>query len=263
VGGIDERGVLSLSDDTQFTLATCESIVARHDIDPAHMATTFLAWFRAHRVTGIGSATLKAMRNLEAGASWALAGASGEMAAGNGAAMRIAPLAFVVDAMDDRQAIRDVVRITHRNDEAYAGALAVVVAMQHGTEGSLPRALTAIAAEIPASVTRDRLREIAALGDSIAIIDVAKRFGTSGYVAETVPLALVASWHMATSFEAGLQEIVEAGGDSDTIAAIAGQLAGVRVGKSGLPERLCAIVPGREAVEGAADALATALGVTD
>jgi ADP-ribosyl-[dinitrogen reductase] hydrolase len=264
IGGIGERGLLSLSDDTQLTLATCESIVARKGIDAAHMAGTFLAWFRAHRITGIGSATLKAMRDLDAGASWALAGARGEMAAGNGAAMRIAPLAFVVDVASERRVIRDVARITHHNDEAYAGALAVLVAMQEPSGLTLSKALTAVADEIPDSVTRDRLREISMLGESTRIGDVAKRFGSSGYVAETVPLALFASWHMATgSFEAGLDEIATAGGDADTIGAIAGQLAGVRVGATGLPERLCSIVPERAVVEEAADALANATGASD
>jgi ADP-ribosylglycohydrolase len=42
--------------------------------------------------------------------------------------MRIAPLAFVPSA--DRVVIRDAVRITHHNDEAYLGALAVVLAIR-------------------------------------------------------------------------------------------------------------------------------------
>lgn len=52
--------------------------------------------------------------------------------AGNGAAMRIAPLAFHVDPAlaQDRQVIRDVCRITHHNDEAYVGALAIVGAVR-------------------------------------------------------------------------------------------------------------------------------------
>jgi ADP-ribosylglycohydrolase len=180
------------------------------------------------------------------------------MAAGNGAAMRIAPLAFVIDSASDRMLIRDVVRITHQNDEAYAGALAVLVAMQQAPEPSLARTLTAVADGILDSVTRDRLREISAVSEPVTIGGVAQRFGSSGYVAETVPLAIVAAWHMTTSFEAGLDDLVQAGGDTDTIAAIAGQLAGLRLGVAALPARLCSIAPERAAVEGMADALADA-----
>src|SRR5438552_12980525 len=80
----------------------------------------------------MGSSTLKALHDLDAGLHWALAGAKGEMSAGNGAAMRIAPLAFHLDptVARDRQVIRDVCRITHHNEEAYVGALAIVVAVR-------------------------------------------------------------------------------------------------------------------------------------
>jgi ADP-ribosylglycohydrolase len=66
--------------------------------------------------------------------------------------------------------------------------------------------------------------------------EVAKRFGSSGYVVETVPLALVAAWQVV---ERGLQpvlaELETAGGDTDTIASIAGQLAGARLGVERFP----------------------------
>jgi ADP-ribosylglycohydrolase len=80
---------------------------------------------------------LKSLRDLEAGNHWALAGRLGERAAGNGAAMRIAPLAFVTDPVNDdgRRFIRDVSQVTHRHDEAYAGALATVFAIRSSRQG--------------------------------------------------------------------------------------------------------------------------------
>jgi len=60
------------------------------------------------------------------GTHWPLSGRSGEYAAGNGAAMRIAPLAFFVDASTRQQLIRDVCIITHKNDEAFVGCLAII-----------------------------------------------------------------------------------------------------------------------------------------
>src|SRR5579859_3391567 len=99
-----------LSDDTQLTVATCESILEHGRVDPERIASHFLCWFLAGRVRGMGSSTLKAMRDLAAGAHWAIAGARGEYSAGNGAAMRIAPLAFLLDPSDsrDRTILRDV-----------------------------------------------------------------------------------------------------------------------------------------------------------
>jgi ADP-ribosyl-[dinitrogen reductase] hydrolase len=114
-----------------LTLATCEALAEYGTADPGHIAASFLRWFRARRLTGLGASTLKALRDLEAGAHWALAGRKGERAAGNGAAIRIAPLAFCVDPLADgsRRLIRDVCRITHHSDEAYVGAFAVVLAV--------------------------------------------------------------------------------------------------------------------------------------
>lgn len=87
----------TISDDTQLTLATCESVIAAGGVRPEEVANAFISWYRAGRITGIGASTLKALRELDGGMHWALAGAKGEMSAGNGAAMRVAPLAFLLD----------------------------------------------------------------------------------------------------------------------------------------------------------------------
>ena len=135
---ISEADEWRLSDDTQLTLATCEAIAGRDgSVDPAAIAAAFARWHRARRVTGMGSNTLKALTELVAGGHWALVGGKGERAAGNGAAMRAAPLAFCLDPSDEaqRRTIRDVSRITHHHEEAYAGALAVVAAVRAAAVG--------------------------------------------------------------------------------------------------------------------------------
>jgi ADP-ribosylglycohydrolase len=247
LGGVSERGRVSLSDDTQLTLATCEAIESGDRDLPKACGEAFLRWFRAGELTGLGSATLKALRDLSAGAHWALAGARGEMAAGNGPAMRIAPLAFILDPRDakERVTIRDVCRVTHHSDEAYIGALAVLLAI-HATswppEGSA--FLPELADGLPDSRVRDRLLAFAELPPDVGLEAVAERFGASGYVVETVPLALLAATRMTSEpFSAVLNEIVATGGDSDTIGAIAGQVAGSHLGLAGLPPALVELEP--------------------
>jgi ADP-ribosyl-[dinitrogen reductase] hydrolase len=97
-----------------LTLATCESIMETGGVHAERLASQFAERFIAGRITGAGSSTLKTMRDLVAGVHWALAGSRGEYSAGNGAAMRIAPLAFLLDPAKpaDRTVIRDVCRIT-------------------------------------------------------------------------------------------------------------------------------------------------------
>lgn len=257
-GGVSERGELSLSDDTQLTLATCESIVAARGIEPEHLARTFRDGFRARRFTGLGSSTLKALTDLDAGAHWALAGAQGEHAAGSGGAMRIAPLAFLPDVA--RTTIRDVVRISHRHDEAYVGALAVVVAIQAVFAGASVPSCGEIASQLPDSKVRDRLNAWAAVGNRDFEIQALK-LGATGYVVDTVPLALAAARRMENeSFEETLDVLISLGGETDTIASIAGQIAGARLGLSGLPESLLMRLPERDAVERCAIAFAGAIG---
>src|SRR5262245_33045013 len=120
-GPIPPPDELVITDDTQLTLATCEAVIEGGTVDPARIAGRFLVWFRSGRLRGLGASTLKALRDLDLGAHWALSGAKGERSAGNGAAMRIAPLAFLLDLRSDehRRTLRDVCRITHHHDEAY------------------------------------------------------------------------------------------------------------------------------------------------
>ena len=230
-GEMDSSRGWELTDDTQLTLATCEALISA-PVDPESVAQCMLRWYRARRITRMGSSTLKALRDLDAGAHWALAGRQGDRAAGNGAAMRIAPLAFCVDAATapGRQLIRDVCRITHHNDEAYVGALAIVIAIQ--SPGISPQE---IAAELPDSVVRDRLRS--------------RDYGASGYVADSVPLAIFASQKVAEiGFVSMLEQVIAAGGDTDTNASLACQIAGAQLGFSGLPQEYLERLPEREMV---------------
>ena len=234
-----------LTDDTQLTLATCEALVGSDDPDPAAIAASFLRWFRRGRLTGLGASTLKALRDLDVGAHWALAGRTGERAAGNGAAMRIAPLAFCVQdpvADPSRRLIRDICRITHHSDEAYIGALAVLLAVRAAMHGGA--ALDWIARQLPDTSVRDRLANYADLPADIGIEEAARRYGVSGYVAESVPFALFAARRVReVGFAEMLRQIIVAGGDTDTNASIAGQVAGTGLGLRGLPAELVAKLP--------------------
>ena len=242
----------SVSDDTQLTLATCESIIENGCIDPDRLASHFLTWFVNGRISGIGASTLKAMRDLAAGVHWALAGRRGEYAAGNGAAMRIAPLAFLLDPnnSEHRRTVRDVCRITHHNDEAYVGALAVLIAIRSVLTSEWSQQTTflrTVLASLPDSAVRDRVEQLMEL--QISPSEIAFRFGASGYVVDTVPLALYCAQFIAEEpLLVVLGRAISAGGDTDTIASITGQIAGAAVGMTGLPNDLLTDVQDSEAI---------------
>ena len=182
-----------LSDDTWLTLATCEA-VARDGgrAQPERIAAVFREWFERTRFHARGSSTLKALRDLSAGAHWSMTGARGDSAASAGAAMRAAALAFFLDPHrdDDRLLVRDVARITHHQEDAYAGALAMVIAIRRCLEGdNVPADLLAlVAVGLPDTGLRDRVMELQRFRGEPG--DAAERFGASGDVTDAVPLAL-------------------------------------------------------------------------
>jgi ADP-ribosylglycohydrolase len=91
---------------------------------------------------------------------------------------------------------------------------------------------------------------VASIDADATLGDVAERSGTSGWVVHTVPLALVAAWDMVTvSFGTVVDQLIEIGGDTDTIASNAGQVAGARLGASRLPSDLLALLAERSLIE--------------
>lgn len=251
-----------ISDDTQLTLATCESIIEIGQASPEHIASRFVEWHRARRITGIGSSTLKALRDLDAGQHWALAGAKGEMAAGNGAAMRIAPLAFHLDPRieRDRQIIRDACRITHHNEEAYVGGLAVAIAIRSLAlaQVSPTDLLEVVVQDLPDSRVRDRILALGTLRDERSVAEVGSEFGASGYVVDSVPLALYAAPLIERfPIDEVLRNVIEAGGDTDTIASMTGQITGAWLGVSQISRELIELLPDSAGIERTAEEFAS------
>lgn len=238
-GEIEEEKQKYLSDDTQLTLATCQSIIENKGVYPESIGKTLVKWYRRNRFSGLGSATLQSIRGMINGGHWALVGKKGEYGAGNGAAMRIAPLAFWPKELS-RALIRDACRITHHNDEAYVGALAVYLAIRGIITGSFENEkefLKKIALELPDTNVKDRIITYSEIINSKTVTEVAQSYGNSGYVADSVPLALFSvAKTKGKGFVSIMNEIIQAGGDTDTNASIYGQIIGTELGYENLPE---------------------------
>ena len=228
-----------ISDDTQLTIATCEAIGDAVEILPEKVAERFLYWYKGGKLRGLGASTLKALRELQVGGHWALVGRSGEYAAGNGSAMRIAPLAF--KEYTTRLTIRDICTITHRNDEAYSGALAVYYAIRSSITGvwngdnSL---IDFILEKIPDTRVRDRLIELNKM-NNLSILDLGEKYKPTGYVVDSVPVAIFAAQKINESdFKTIISDLIKIGGDTDTVCSIVGQITGALKGISMIPEDL-------------------------
>ncbi|WP_187388236.1 ADP-ribosylglycohydrolase family protein [Seonamhaeicola marinus] len=232
----EKERLWSITDDTQLTLVTVEVLSNKDNITAEAVSAAFLKLYQERRIRGIGASTLKSLEELNAGGHWSQVGRRGEYAAGNGAAMRIAPLAFFRDI--SREAIRDICTITHNNDDAYIGALCIIEAIRlilnkewTGNENLVEL----IIERIPDSRVRDRLIRINAL-DSL---DEVYKLGTSGYVVDSVPLAIAfANSINDLGFEKMLERLIAAGGDTDTNCSMAAQIVGTLRGTSCIPDHL-------------------------
>ncbi len=233
----EKSKIWQFTDDTQLTLATCEALIEDATAAPKTLVTYFLKYYNEQRIHGIGASTLKALQELNAGAHWSQTGRKGEFAAGNGSAMRIAPLAFVKDI--SREDIREISYITHQNEEAYVGALAVVLCIREILNGTLGNnsLIENIIPKLPDTNVKDRLMALHEL-EHKSIRNVGK-LGNNGYVVNSVPLAIFAAQKIKSqSITSIFEELISVGGDTDTNCSISGQIMGAFVGIENIPATL-------------------------
>lgn len=227
------------TDDTQMMLIHAESIVEKGRVDPEDLARRFVRWLMEENPRGIGHTTLKAILRLKQGASWRESGEEGEFAAGNGVAMRIAPVGLL-NAWTPERLKEDVEKagiITHRNPEALKGGLAVAYAVARLASGADHKGLLEDVCEFvgPCRVT-DNLRKAGEfLNRKIEPEQALRILGTGGYVVETVASAFYCFLLTPEDFKASVITAVMGGNDADTTAAITGALSGALNGLSAIP----------------------------
>lgn len=237
------RGMLS--DDTEHACMTAQALLRAPDDPDAFMRS--LAWRLRLWLLGlpasVGLGTLRAIIRLWFG--WPPT-RSGVGSAGNGPAMRAAILGACLG--DDPDRLRSFVerstRMTHRDPRALAGALAIARAAAQIVHDR--------GADDPAGVLR-RLRDDNADPELSTALELAAKLlaqgasatdfacalgqvdGVSGYIHHTVPVALYCWLRAPRDVRAVVESAVRLGGDTDTVAAIAGGLAGAAAGAAGVP----------------------------
>lgn len=230
------------TDDTKMMLCHARSIARRGCVDPEDTAREFVDWFRSGDWRGIGNSTYESIKRLLAGVHASESGARGEFAAGNGVAMRIAPVALI--DCDDLERLREdcqkVGIITHNNREAVAGATAVAYAVARAARGDLDPARLieeTIGYIGDCEVSRKLLMARAFLEKGMEVEEALARLGTGGYVVETVASAFFCFLRSPGDFEETVTRAVEGGLDADTTGAVAGAISGAYNGLEAIPER--------------------------
>jgi ADP-ribosylglycohydrolase len=245
------------TDDTKMMLCHARSIAARGEVDIEDTAREFIAWFESNDWRGMGGATYESIQRLREGVPAAESGKKGEMAAGNGAAMRIAPIGLF-DCLDLdrlREDVRAAAAITHDNREAIAGSQAVAYAVGRAARGDLdPDTLIhdTVGFIGPCEVAERLSLAGRFLSSDMEAEEALARLGTSGYVVETAASAFYSFLRTPDDFEETVCRAVEGGLDADTTGAVAGAISGSYNGLDGIPRRW------REGVEAATEILSLA-----
>jgi poly(ADP-ribose) glycohydrolase ARH3 len=248
---------LRYTDDTHMTLGVAESLMAQGDFDGAHMAAILAQNYAAEPWRGYGAGPPQVFRLLAQGVAWdqasrTLFGGTGSY--GNGAAMRVAPIALF--AFRDLERVARLARqcavITHTHELGLEGAVlqatAIALLLQHPSDIPLDpvRFLQQIRHYVQHAVYLEKLNRLQTLLPGSSADQVIAQLGTGIAAPESVPTALYAFLRSPQSFVTAVTYAVSLGGDTDTIAAMTGALVGAYLGEEAIPE------VAREQVEGAA-----------
>jgi ADP-ribosyl-[dinitrogen reductase] hydrolase len=228
-------------DDAAMALLLGESLIAAKGFDAGDVAKRWVKWMKVDG-RGIGLTTKRALTLIERGKEPFEAGRLAYQenpgrAAGNGSVMRCIPVALRYHDDVDRliRISTQQAAITHADERCTWGAAAVNLAARellHGNIYFIEEVLHRIGDRAPRAL-REAIHRVPreAEGD----LPVA-RPGEAGYVVHCVEIAFWFVTHDRT-LEESLLYLAQAGGDTDTNAAVAGALLGARYGETALPPR--------------------------
>ena len=246
-----------VTDDTEQSLLLARLLVEGHGhIAKGAFARALVEWEDGMRARGsldlLGPSTKRAVQAVLDGEPLATAGRFGTT---NGAAMRVAPVGIIrswqpIDTLVDL--VVEASMVTHNTGVAIAGAAAVAAAVSAGIDGAEFAAAVDAALEaarigatrgywVAAADVASRIRLAIALADPADVDGSLTRIyeivGTSLATQESVPAAfgLLATfpddpWRAACA-------AATLGGDSDTIAALAGAIGGALRGTTAFPRQ--------------------------
>ncbi len=210
-----------VTDDTDMALALGRSLIRRDGFDICDVCEEFAAWLKTGPVD-VGSTCRRGIRRYITTGS--VEGPYFEGDAGNGAAMRILPLALATIGRPVEAEAWSIAQghITHHHPLSDGAAIALVRMLQALISGDGAAGARAIADELVRSERSFRFQPY--------------RGQSSAYVVDT--MQTVFHFYFTTdSFADCVIATVNQGGDADTTGALAAMLAGATHGLAAIPKR--------------------------
>jgi len=235
-----------ITDDTEQALLLARLLIEGHGhVASGVFARALVEWEDDMRARGsldlLGPSTKRAVQAVLDGESLATAGRFGTT---NGAAMRVTPIDIFVDL------VAETSLVSHNTGVAIAGAAAVAAAVSAGIDGAnFDGAVTAAVEAARAGATRGYWVAAADVASRICLaIDLAdpgdidgsltrlyEIVGTSLATQESVPVAFGILATFPDDPWGAVCSAASLGGDSDTVAAMAGAIGGALQGTAGFP----------------------------
>ena len=261
-----DRSPLRYTDDTHMTIGVAESLVECEGFDAAHMAGCFVRNYQAEPWRGYGPGPPRVFRLMENGVPWNEAAAQiypgGSF--GNGAAMRVAPIGlFFWNRQEElREAAQESSLITHSHPLGVEGAVLQAAAVAHALaqDPSRPLDTSLFASHLLELASEDIYRaKIAQLDTLLKSADdrplVVRQLGNGIEAFNSVPTAIFSFLAHPRDFPSAVLYAVSLGGDTDTIASMAGAIAGAYPGIDGLPVDWQGRLENRDYISGLGDRL--------
>ncbi len=231
------------TDDTQMMIAVAETLAEHHTILEDRLCAAFVSNYVPSR--GYGRGSRKVLEAMEDGKDYRHVAATVFPGGshGNGAAMRVAPVGLLF--RDDHDRVWEQARAsalpTHVHALGIEGAqvLAIAVAIA-SRQQTFDR--HAFFTDVVARCATDEFRQRITAGSETTSFDDVGTLGNGIEALESVPTAIACFALAPTSFETAVANAVLLGGDTDTIAAMTGAMAGAFLGVKAIPSHLLQIL---------------------
>ncbi len=265
----NKRFFKTYTDDTQLTLHTAEALIQGSGFNENNFIREYVKWLDDPPI-GPGFGCISSIQKLKYGIPWKKAASN---SGGNGTAMRVSPIGlfYCKDIKSLNSAALKSSVITHSHPAASAGAIVIARAIAFLVDKSVENrfsieeffaTLISSISDSQEKIWEEFIKILNRVKDNLNIsvetglikfsqVGVKSPFFIEDYLGKafvhpytlsTVACAIFIFLKNLNSFEDCIIQLATAGGDSDTVGAIGGSLAGAYFGLGNIPDDLKTMV---------------------